>query len=74
MIRYLPHWSTFAPFIAVIVLAFAWGNVLGLLAVTVVAASLIAAVLTACITQSWSHIARVHLVLFGVFLFLAVVP
>lgn len=47
MNRYLPHWSTFTPFIALIVLAFAWGNVLGLLAVGVVAVSLIAAVLTA---------------------------
>ena len=37
MIRYLPHWFTFTPFVAVIVLAFAWGHVLGLLAVAVVA-------------------------------------
>jgi len=47
MIRSLPHWFTVTPFVALIVLAFAWGNVLGLLAVAVVAVSLIAAVLTA---------------------------
>jgi len=40
MNRYLLHWLTFTPVVAVIVLAFAWGNVLGLLAVAVVAESM----------------------------------
>lgn len=46
-LRYLSHWYGWIPFVAGIVLAFAWGRSLGSFAVLVVAVSLVGAVLTA---------------------------
>jgi len=45
--RNLPHWSTLIPFVAGVMLAFAWGRPLGAFAVALVAISLVGAVLTA---------------------------
>lgn len=46
-LRYLSHWYGWIPFVAGVVLAFAWGQTLGTASVVVVAVSLVGAVLTA---------------------------